>query len=192
MSENLPELESIGKNVKKLRTGAKMSMDDLSGASGVSKAMLSQIEAGKVNPTVATLWKIAQAFRVDFNVLLRGEGNRIKLFTVYRREDLTSLDVGHDGVDISVLSPPSLADNLEMYMLTFAKGSVLDSEPHTQGSQEFVTVLEGKIKVTAGDRSSILNEGDLVNYQCDVHHRIENLSQKPSRVHMLVYFLSKA
>ena len=47
----------IGRNVRKERHDRKMSLDELAAASGVSKATLSQIESGKVNPTVATLWK---------------------------------------------------------------------------------------------------------------------------------------
>ena len=51
----------IGKNIQRIRNSRKLTLNVLSERSGVSKAMLSQIESDKVNPTVATVWKIAQA-----------------------------------------------------------------------------------------------------------------------------------
>ena len=188
MTAHAVDLAAIGENVKKLRQGEGWSLDELSLRSGVSKAMLSNVESGKVNPTIATLWKIALAFEVDFNVLLRGEGSRVKLFTICRRDDLTSLDVGLPGARITVLSPPAMADDLELYMLELEPGSALESEPHTAGAQEFVTVLAGEVEVAAGERSTVLNTGDLVHYQCDVHHRIRNRGAAPARLYMVVRF----
>ena len=51
-----------------------MSLEDLSGKSGVSRAMLSQIETLKTNPTIAVLWKIASGLGMSFAELL-GNGN---------------------------------------------------------------------------------------------------------------------
>ena len=50
----------IGKNIQRIRSARKLTLNVLSERSGVSKAMLSQIESDKVNPTVATVWKIAR------------------------------------------------------------------------------------------------------------------------------------
>ena len=48
----------VAKNIKRLREERKLSMDELSKLSGVSKSMLAQIERGGGNPTISTLWKI--------------------------------------------------------------------------------------------------------------------------------------
>ena len=188
MTAHAIDLCAIGENVKKLRQNEGWSLDELSLHSGVSKAMLSNVESGKVNPTIATLWKIALAFEVDFNVLLRGEGNKVKLFTVCRHEDLISLDVGVPGARIIVLSPPSMADDLELYTLELAPGSLLESEPHTAGTQDFVTVLSGRVEVVAGERATTLETDDMVHYQCDVHHSIRNCGTEPARLYMVVRF----
>ena len=66
-SNDIPNPPAIGVNVKRQRLDQKMSLDKLAEASGVSKAMLSQVESAKVNPTIATMWKIAHALKVDFN-----------------------------------------------------------------------------------------------------------------------------
>jgi len=181
-------LPAIGVNVRKERQSRKLSLDDLARSSSVSKAMLSQIESGKVNPTVMTLWKIAQALEVDFNVLIKGEGEKIRKFQVSRREDLTKLDTGDEGVQIHVLSPPSQAEELELYWLNFKPGAALCSDAHFAGTEEFLTVLSGEFKVAAGKNNATLHPGDVLIYQCDVEHAIENVGTKPGEVHLVVRF----
>ena len=188
---NIPAPPSIGKNVKKERQHQQLSLDALSAASGVSKAMLSQIESDKVNPTIATMWKIAHALKVDFNVLLKGEGDKVRKFSINRKEDITTLDTIEEGVYIKVLSPIAMSEDLELYTLSFKSGAVLSSIPHYPETEEYLTVLDGKVKVTAGKKSTVLNEGDVLLYQCDIEHVIENLSDKDSRIYMVVRFARK-
>ncbi len=64
--------------------------------SGVSKAMLSQIEAEKVNPTIAVVWKIAQGLGVELQDLLSGGGQISRRFNVVRKDSLTTLDTEND------------------------------------------------------------------------------------------------
>ena len=177
----------IGRNVRKERHDRKMSLDELAAASGVSKATLSQIESGKVNPTVATLWKIARAMHVDLHSLIMGEGERIRIFSVSRRDDLPVLS-GSDGVAIRVLSPISFAEDTELYWLDFAPHAVLESQAHAPGSVEVITVASGKLRVSAGKSSTVLNDGDVLTYQCDVPHKIENVSDGASQLYMTVKF----
>ncbi|MFA7232373.1 MAG: XRE family transcriptional regulator [Victivallaceae bacterium] len=188
--KKIPAPPAIGKNVKKERLAHKMSLDDLSVASGVSKAMLSQIESEKVNPTIGTMWKIAHAFKVDFNVLLKGEGDKIRKFDINRREDITILDTDESGVHINVLSPISMSEDLELYILTFKPDGVLRSSAHFPETEEFLTVLSGKVKVTAGKKTVVLNEGDVLIYQCDVDHSIENMNSAESKIYLVVHFYS--
>jgi transcriptional regulator with XRE-family HTH domain len=190
-ADNIPHPPAIGDNVKKQRLEQKMSLDNLAAASGVSKAMLSQIESSKVNPTVATMWKIAHALKVDFNLLLKGKGDKVRKFEINRHEDLTTLDAEEEGVHINVLSPITMAEDLELYILTFQPGAVLKSSPHYPDTEEFLTVLDGKVKVTADRNSTVLNEGDVIIYQCDINHSIENLSPQESKVYLVVRFAKK-
>ena len=190
-ADNIPQPPAVGVNVKRQRLEKKMSLDKLAVASGVSKAMLSQIESAKVNPTIATMWKIAHALKVDFNLLLKGKGDKVRKFEVNRYEDLTTLDADEKGVHINVLSPITMAEDLEMYILTFQPGSVLSSSPHYPDTEEFLTVLEGEVEVTAGRNSTILNKGDVLIYQCDINHSIKNLSQSESKVYLVVRFAQK-
>ena len=70
-----PGIPPVGKNLKKERLARHLSLGALSEASGISKAMLSQIESGRVNPTLVTLWKAAHALGVELSVLIDGKCN---------------------------------------------------------------------------------------------------------------------
>ncbi len=182
----------IGGNIRRLRKEAGITMDVLAERSGVSKAMLSQIESEKVNPTVATVWKIAQGLAVDINELLAGSTGPVRKFHVTTRDDITVLDSDEEGLHISVLTPIQLVEDLEMYLLTFKAGGALRSAPHFPRTEEFLTVISGAVRVRAGERDAVLTEGDFIRYQCDVDHDIENTFQGESRVHMVVRFQKRS
>lgn len=62
----------IANNLAEIRHQRKLSLDKLSELSGVSKALLGQIERSESNPTVNTLWKIASGLQIPFNRLIAG------------------------------------------------------------------------------------------------------------------------
>lgn len=178
----------IGSNIKRLRRENGFTLDVLAERSGVSKAMVSQIEAEKVNPTVATVWKIAQGLDVEINELLAGTDGPVRKFHLTRRDSITVLNTDEEGVHIRVLTPVQLVEDLEMYLVTFGRGGALRSAPHFPHTEEFLTVVSGSVRVRAGDRDATLEQGDFIRYQCDVDHDIENLSEQESLVHMVVRF----
>ena len=185
---DIPELSAIGKNLYRERKRQQLSMTDLAAASGISKAMLSQIESNKVNPTVATLWKIAQALHIDIESLISGEKPNKKRFEVIRRENIITFATDHCGTAFQVLTPPTMAEDLELYRMILKPGCKHISQPHTCGTEEFLNLLSGEIKVTAGENSAILAPGDFIIVQSDIEHCIENLSPQASELFMVVRF----
>lgn len=181
----------IGENIRRLRKQQEMTLDVLSEKSGVSKAMLSQIESQKVNPTVATVWKIARGLGVELDSLLHGGNEPTRKFRMTRKQEFTTLDTSEKGPHLQVLSPIEMAEDLEIYLLTFDPGSVLDSEAHAAGTEEYLTILEGSVYVSAGSKETTVSEGDFILYNCDVRHVIENRGSSPARVHMVVRFTQK-
>lgn len=186
MSESCPP--RVGKNMQKIRKEKGFTLDVLAQASGVSKAMLSQIESDKVNPTVATVWKISQGLGVDIGVLLGNGGDHARRFAVTRRDNITSLDMDEEGVHIKTLSPMDMVEDLEMYLCTFKPGGSLDSAPHFPKTEEFLTILSGRVRVIAGDNVTECEAGDFVTYHCDLEHSIRNIGTNEAEVHMVVRF----
>ena len=185
------QLLPIGDTIKEIRKGKHLTLGVLAEKSGVSKAMLSQIESDKVNPTIATLWKISTGLGVDINELTRVISVTKRDFTLTKKDDITVLDCDEEGVHIRTLTPVDLIEDLEMYLITFKPGSRLKSDPHFPGTEEFITLLEGKITVTAGENITVMHKDDFLTYHSDIDHVIENSGDSDAHLHMVVRYRKK-
>lgn len=99
----------VGAALQALRASRGLSLDDLSKRAGVSKSMLSQIERNQANPTVAVVWRLANALGVDMGELLGGERSAapaIETVPAHATPGLTS----PDGLcKLRILGPIELA-----------------------------------------------------------------------------------
>src|SRR5512135_2826784 len=92
-AEDLAQI--VGHNLRRLRTRRGYSLERLAKLSGVSRAMLGQIELGRSAPTINILWKIARALQVPFASLTSNPQAR-GTFVLHKADSkvLTSQD-GH-------------------------------------------------------------------------------------------------
>lgn len=174
----------LGKNINYQRSKKKMSLDTLSKRSGVSKSMLSQIEQDKTNPTIVTVWKIARALNMNVQDLMEASDDCIEVVRFY---DLPVIHSADKLCEIRIDSPVHMADNLELYHYMLKPGGKHFSKPHYP-SEEFLTVIEGKVKVFAGESFVQLNKGDTCRYKGDTEHSVENLNDGISEVYVIVLF----
>jgi len=176
----------IGKNILNSRKQKGMSLDELAKRSGVSKSMLSQVEQDKTNPTIITAWKIARALDLSIEELMEsGSNNSIE---VIRCDDAAVIFSEDKLCKIRINSPIHMTDNLELYHMTFEPGGKNSSMPHFSKAEEFLTVIKGKLRVTSGSCSTILQKGDTGRYMADVEHMIENISDITSEASLVVWF----
>ncbi|SPJ27159.1 helix-turn-helix domain-containing protein [Falsiruegeria mediterranea] len=185
MTENADDiLTRLPARLKEARRAQGLSLEAVANLSGVSRSMVSQIERGESSPTIATLWNLTRALQVDFAGLLE-DGEAADKIEVLRATDVPSIDnMGH-GCRIQILSPPEEAGGHEVYDIRFEAGGALNSQPHTRGANEQLTVLEGSVQVTSGSASNTLNAGDTARYAADIAHSIQ-AGDQPARVFLIV------
>jgi len=181
------EVAQIGKRVKLRREAAGLTLDQLSRMSGVSKAMLSQVERSRANPTVVVLLKIAAGLGCTLDDIVGPAGGTPHIHVV-RADDDHSVYVRSSDCTIRTLSPLSAERSVEFYELTLAPKGMLRSEPHFHRTEEFLTVVSGKVKVVSSDQVVTLRRGDSAHYRADVKHSIENVSASPARLYLVVKF----
>lgn len=134
--------------------------------------MVSQIERGESSPTISTLWNLTRALQMDFAGLLDAASAGPKIETL-RASDVPTIDNIGKSLRIRILSPPEEAGKHEVYELVFALDGVLDSQPHSRGAREHLTVIEGVLDVTSGAEQKRLQAGDTARYSADVPHCIQ-------------------
>lgn len=180
------KVPDIGKNIAAIRSSKNLSLDDLSKRSGVSKSMLSQIEQNKVNPTVATVWKIARAINVSIEKLIEESGE--KVFEIVTKRDAAEMFSADRSCRITILSPVHYIDKTELYALEFKPKGKLISEPHFPGTEEIFSVLTGSFMVRTRESTASVSAGDTVRYKADSHHEIISKGASSSRGILLVMF----
>ena len=183
----LSDMPEIGKNIAVIRKQKNLSLEELSRRSGVSTGMLSQTEKDKVNPTVAVVWKIAYGLGVPFHDLLAREDEQ-PLFNVLHKNEAVILERNDGRVIFRILSPLAMAEKLELYTLLLKKEGVLESNSHAPNTEEFVTVISGKISVDVNSKKAVLNEGDTIHFHADVKHVLKNENDGESYLYMVVKY----
>jgi XRE family transcriptional regulator, regulator of sulfur utilization len=172
----------IGPFIQAFRKRQSLTLDDLAKMSGVSRSMLSQIERGQANPSLATVWSLANALRVDISELIGGHASDLRARIEVASASFTPEIKTEDGLcTLRILSPPDHAELYEWYDLIFQPGGSLESQPHAKGMREHLTVLDGALEVTAGNEVVEVPEGATARYSADVPHVIRNAGNGPAR-----------
>lgn len=189
-SEMAPEAigEFVGRRVKKLRTDRGWSLEDLAGNSGVSRSMLSEIERERANPTLTVTFRIARAFGMSLQELIGSAEGPVSRIQVIRREDRAQVFRSDKQCEIRTLSPLNLEKDVEFYEVTLRPGGALRSQPHFEGTREFLTVEEGCVRVESAASTEDLGKGDSGTYPADVLHAIVNTGPGDAVVFLVVIY----
>jgi len=182
--------ELLRTRLKALRQARGLTLQELSRLARVSKAMLSQIEQGKVNPTVAVMIKIAGALRVSVGELIEAPV-RHNIYRVIRSDEETYTYRSDPSCSIRTLSPLSLEKAIEFYRLEMQAGGELPSESHFPGTEEFLYVAKGRLSVGSGEEGIDLRKGDSLHYRADVPHVIRNTGRGTAEIYMIVHYRSE-
>ena len=157
-----------------LRKKHKLTLDQLAATSGVSRSMLSQIERAESSPTVATLWNLARALKVEPAFLLGEAGDeKSNILQVMRFDQRPIIKDKGAGCEIHILNSTDGENTLEIYELIFPDGGTLKSSAHQAGAVEHLTILQGAAKVQSDGGMAEGADGDTLRYKADCSHSIE-------------------
>lgn len=177
----------LGSNLRRFRTRRGLSLERLAALSGVSRAMLGQIELGRSTPTINLLWKVVKALQVPFSALMTtGPGASGTL--VLRASRSRTLVAEGGGLTSRPLFPPDSQPRAELYELRLTPGTAHSYEPHAPGTVENLVVHQGQVEVTAGDGSHVLAAGDAIVYPADVPHAYRNCGDGDACLYVVVTY----
>jgi transcriptional regulator with XRE-family HTH domain len=178
----------LGRNLRRLRTQRGHSLERLAKLSGVSRAMLGQIETGKSTPTISLLWKVATALDIPFATLLAAEPTS---GTVVLRCDEAKLLSSSDGRFTSrALFPFDSERRVEFYELRLAPNHREDADAHAPGTKENLIVARGTVEITsARERPVTLAEGDAILFEADMPHSYRNLTSLEAVLYLVMTYV---
>jgi len=187
VSEAPPDLAAIvGENLRRLRTRQGHSLERLAKLSGVSRAMLSQIELGRSVPTIAVVWKITHALAVPFAALTSpSAGTGTTVLRAARAKVLGSAD----GKFTSRALFPFVGERrVEFYELVLAPRSVEDADPHPPGTFENLVVHQGNVEIGVDTASYRLDAGDAIVFEADVPHAYRNVGETQAVMYLVMTY----
>lgn len=172
----------IGERIKRLRLKRSMGLVELGKHTGLSASFLSQLETGRVVPTLRNLARIAMVFNKDLSFFFENEP--MSLFRVHRKQDRVRLP--QTGVDdptyffesIGYMVPDRQLDPYYAEFLPVRKTQEI--RPHVHPGFEFLYVLDGDLEVRHGDTVQVLNPGDGVYFDASTAHSYRCAGSRPS------------
>jgi transcriptional regulator with XRE-family HTH domain len=176
----------VGANLRRLRGHRGLSLEKLSRLSGVSRAMLGQIELGQSAPTINVLWKIASALGVPFSGLI---GSRPTGGVHVLRGEQAKRLTSHDGSFSSrALFPFDEPRRVEFYQLTLVPGGVERADAHAPGTTENLVVAEGSVEIEVSGRKEVLAAGDAIVFEADAPHVYRSRSDRETVMYLVMTY----
>ncbi|WP_437673247.1 helix-turn-helix domain-containing protein [Sorangium sp. So ce131] len=176
----------VGENLRRLRTRRGLSLERLSKVSGVSRAMLGQIELGRSAPTINVVWKIARALGVPFSALI---SNRVSSGPMLLRCDRAKRLTSHDGKFTSrALFPFDAPRTVEFYELRLAPLSVEEADAHPPGTTENIVVSQGTVEISVDGQRYLLATGDALVFQADTPHVYRNPANVEAQMYLVMTY----
>lgn len=177
----------LPRQIRSRRAALGLTLDGLAERSGVSRAMLSEIERGTKNPTIRVVAQIAEGLACTVSALL-GEPTPAagELVVVRAGERATLLDPA-SGVARAQLAPPLLRRGLEVLWYDLPPGEETgEFPPHRPGVEEHLTLLRGALDCRIGNRRLALATGDALWFRADVPHGFRNPGREPCAYLLLI------
>jgi len=179
----------LTENIRARRLTLGLTLESLAERSGVSRAMLSEVERGLKNPTIKVVCQIAEALGCSVSQLL-GEESPSRLpegLKILRREERQSLLDPRSGVERHLLSPAFLRRGLEVLWYIIPPGQDTGTfPPHQSGVEENITVVEGELHCRIDNQNVILRVGDSIFFRANTAHGFSNPGSNPCTYFLVI------
>ena len=163
----------IGPKIRGLRLKKKIGLVDLGKHTGLSAALLSKIERGRLFPTLPTLLRIALVFGVGLEYFFAGARDR-PLVAITRKSQRVELPDRPGARDAAYrfesLDYPATERRFNCYLAEFFPVAPDKLRPHDHAGVEFIYVINGTLSVHINDEEHVLEAGDTMYFDASVPH----------------------
>jgi len=147
--------------------------------------MLGQIERGESNPTITTVWKIANGLKISFTSLLDEAATDAEIVS---KEEVVPMVEDNGRYRLYPFFPYEEGRRFEVYKVEIEKGGYLGAEPHGFGTWEFITLFQGEITIKVGDEEFTVEEGNAIRFKADSSHSYYNSGNIVAKASMVIHY----
>ncbi len=179
---------TISTNLKLLRQKNGWSLDVASKKTGVSKAMLGQIERGESSPTISILWKIANGFETSFSYFIE-DAVANKKSTLYRKSDLIKVHSRDDKIRVTPIFSYDKKLGFEVFIIELLPNSKHLSPPHHGNIIEHVIATYGPMEVLVDSIWHKIKKNEGLRFNANQPHGYRNTSGKKIAFYNIIHYL---
>ncbi|MFE8696307.1 helix-turn-helix domain-containing protein [Cytobacillus sp. FJAT-53684] len=177
--------KNIGINLRNIRRTRGYSLDAAAEITGVSKAMLGQIERGESNPTVTTLWKIASGLQVSFSSLISEKPSEVLYVD---RKSISPIIECNGNYRVYPTFPFDPRKKFEMFVVEIEPGCQHIADKHNEGVEEYITVISGKLEVHIGEQQIQIEQGNSIHFLANKAHTYKNIGTELITFQIVMYY----
>ncbi len=182
ISEGLKPYQ-LGEKIRGLRLKKSMGLVQLGKHTGLSPAMLSKLERGRLFPTLPTLLRIALVFSVGLEYFFTDERKR-HVVAIVRKQDRIRFPERPGGGDVAYwfesLDFAAHERKLNAFLAEFQPVPAEKQRLHQHAGVEFLYVIRGKIHLVIGSDTHTLDTGDAIYFDSSVRHGYRRAGASPS------------
>lgn len=172
MVRHMTPNDLIANAIQRERNRKGLSLSALAAKASLAKSTLSQLESGKGNPSIETLWAIAAALEVTFSTLFEVSKPDVSLV---RADEGDTVGSDHASYQTTLLANCPPGTRRDLYRVDLEPGTIRRSTPHPIGTFEHAILCVGQAKVGPLGAEETLNAGDYYRYPADRPHMYEAL-----------------
>jgi transcriptional regulator with XRE-family HTH domain len=178
--QNLLNSYNLGHKLRRLRLRKKIALVDLGKHTGLSASMLSQLETGKMVPTLPTLARIAMVFDVGLEHFFDFR-SREKLFSIVHADERLKFPDNPESplpsYYFECLAFATRGKDLGAYLAEFPKRNVEEVPEHRHEGSEFIFIVAGSVAVRYQEKDYVLRNGDSVYFDSSELHSYRGLGR---------------
>ncbi|WP_068620154.1 helix-turn-helix domain-containing protein [Paenibacillus tuaregi] len=179
--------KKVGKNIQAIRKSRGLSLDQVAELTGVSKAMIGQIERGDSNPTISVLWRIVNGLRISFTSLIEDEEPKISIINI---EEIEPFVEQEGAYRVYPMFPFDQRKGFEIYTVHMDPGCIHESEPHNDGVEEYITVTNGSLDISINGEVYTIKAGSSIHFSADQPHTYSNSTNQIITYITLIHYPS--
>ena len=172
----------IGAKIRALRLKKKMGLVELGKHTGLSPAMLSKIERGRLYPTLPTLLRIALVFSVGLEFFFAGAREKPVVAVVRKTERVRLPEAAGGGPPayrFESLDFPATERRFNAYFAEFLPPTHENLRPHAHPGAEFIYALAGALTVAIDEEEHTLAAGDSMYFDSSRPHSYRRRGTRP-------------
>jgi transcriptional regulator with XRE-family HTH domain len=177
MSTAAAEVEfEVGERLRSLREAYGLSQRALARRSGVANGLISMIELNRTSPSVATLKKILDGIPMTLADFFAGNVPSSEEQVIYRAQEL--VEIGREGISYRQVGRNLHRRALQLLHEKLEPGADTGVDMLRHEAEESGVVVRGKLELTVGSQTYVLEKGDAYYFDSRLPHRFRNVGKE--------------